>query len=377
MTASVLQWARYTCGYSIEKVVRRLGRKKVTPSVIEQWESGSAQPTYPQLKELAEFYKRPLALFFFPEPPEEESIENDFRRTLPSSHAEMIPSEIRYLVRQAKARQIDLDELQGEIESRGTIRDLRSEKREDPEVMAERIRGLLNILIDEQTAWKSPDDALKKWRAALEVFGVWIFKDAFKNDDYSGFGIYDEKFPLIYINNSQAKQRQIFTLFHELGHLLRGHAGVAFRSEPKFKDKHQQEEVFCNAFAAAFLVPKSELDHYGSRPEDETVKNLAKKYKVSFEVVLRRFRDKGLVSEEDYAETVRQRQQSYDEKSKKGKKGGGPSPQEKQRVYLGEKYIDLVFRQYYQQRIDQYQLADYLGMKSSSVKAFEELVVRG
>jgi len=40
--------------------------------VIEGWEAGASAPTYPQLEALAyKVYKHPLALFFFPEPPED------------------------------------------------------------------------------------------------------------------------------------------------------------------------------------------------------------------------------------------------------------------------------------------------------------------
>ena len=38
----------------------------------------------------------------------------------------------------------------------------------------------------------------------------------FHNDDYSQFSIYDNNFPLIYINNSMSISRQISTIFHEL-----------------------------------------------------------------------------------------------------------------------------------------------------------------
>ena len=375
VTPSILKWARETIGYSEEWAAEKIKAKKVTFHTVKQWELGSAQPTYPQLKKLAELYKRPVAIFFFPKPPQEDPIKEDFRSTLPSDDAEKISPPLRYLVRQAKARQIDLDELQGETASRGTIKDLRAEKQECPEAMAECIRDRLGISVNEQVGWDNPENALKKWRAALEAFGIWIFKDAFRDDDYSGFCIYDEKFPVIYINNSHSKQRQIFTLFHELGHLLSGHAGVAFRSEPKFGGKHQEEEVFCNAFSAAFLVPKDVINQWAPLPDDETIDKLAKKYKVSFDVILRRFLDKRLISKEDYYGRVRERQRRYD-KSKKGKPSVGGDYYLTQKAYLGEKYIELAFKQYYRQRIDQHQLADYLGIKLSSVKSFEDVFLK-
>jgi len=68
----VLRWARETGGFDIPDVVVKLKRKRITSETVTSWEKGTASPTYVQLERLAyEIYKRPLALFFFPEPHEE------------------------------------------------------------------------------------------------------------------------------------------------------------------------------------------------------------------------------------------------------------------------------------------------------------------
>ena len=70
----VLRWARETAGFDIDDVVEKIKRKRVTPVTIKSWEKGTTSPTYAQLERLAyEIYKRPLALFFFPKPPQEET----------------------------------------------------------------------------------------------------------------------------------------------------------------------------------------------------------------------------------------------------------------------------------------------------------------
>jgi hypothetical protein len=55
-------------------------------------------------------YKRPLAVFFFPEPPEEITPEQSFR-TLPKYEIEHMPSKIKLLLRKAQAYQFNLYEL--------------------------------------------------------------------------------------------------------------------------------------------------------------------------------------------------------------------------------------------------------------------------
>ena len=70
---------------------------------LDTWERGEASPTYIQLEKLAyKIYKRPIALFFFPEVPEEEIIEQEFR-TLPEDALLSIPPWMRYLLRKAKS----------------------------------------------------------------------------------------------------------------------------------------------------------------------------------------------------------------------------------------------------------------------------------
>lgn len=75
VTPSVIQWARVRAGFSPEDA-RTIFKN------IEAWEAGEASPSYPQLESMADKFKVPVAVFFFPEPPELPPISESFR-TLP------------------------------------------------------------------------------------------------------------------------------------------------------------------------------------------------------------------------------------------------------------------------------------------------------
>ena len=123
---------------------------------------------------------------------------------------------------------------------------------------ARRVRRYLDVSIEEQSRWPSDDAALEKWRRALEVAGVSVFKDAFKAPNYSGFCLYDDEFPIIYVNNSNAKTRQIFTLFHELAHILFHTSGIDTWTDDfiqRLPEGAKRIETACNSFAAEFLLP--------------------------------------------------------------------------------------------------------------------------
>jgi len=84
---SVLRWARESQGLSTADVAALLKRE---PDEIEAWETGASAPTYAQLEDLAyRCFKRPLAVFFFPDPPQEPTIKS--RRPSPLISAKTAP----------------------------------------------------------------------------------------------------------------------------------------------------------------------------------------------------------------------------------------------------------------------------------------------
>lgn len=359
ITPSVLKWARERAGYTQDEVVSRLKAKKIDVQALNKCEAEESQLSYAQLRKLAALYKRPIALFFFPAPPSEPSIESDFR-SLPQEITSRIPPKIRYLVRKAKVNQMNLEELYGETAEQVPLFNLTSEGNATVITLAQHIRKKIDITIQQQIAWQDGDEALKEWRKAIEQTGIWVFKDNFGDNDYCGFCIYDKRFPIIYLNNNHSKERQIFTLFHELGHLLRGQAGIDFRISPELTGDYNRAEVFCNAFAGNFLLP-SELLSDSQLPDDNTISEIAKQYKVSYDVVLRKYRDAGLISWYGYQERIDNRS------SRATKTGLGGDYYLTQNAYLSSKYKNLVFKKYYRQEISEEQVADYLGVKVSSV----------
>ena len=371
ITPEVVAWARERAGF-------RLADAKKTFPKIAEWESGEAAPTYRQLENLAGKFKVPVAVFFFPEPPELPPIEETFR-TLGPTQFDEIPPQIRLLLRKARAFQIGLDELnQGRNPAEHLItRDLNFRPDDPVESIAAQARDYLGVSFEEQFKWKDDDSALKAWRKALLDVGVYIFKDAFKQDDYSGFSLYDTEFPIIYVNNSTSKTRQIFTLFHELAHLLFHTSGVDTLQDDFIKglapDK-RQIEIICNRLAACILMPENIFDQELARrsiPEASDVKaaKLAQRFNVSREAVYRKFLDRGLVTEAEYQHKAK--------KWTKQQGGGGSGNYYHTAIaYLGREYITLAFQRYYQNRISYEQLGDYLDIKPKNLNKLEDRLLR-
>ena len=88
----ILRWARESAGYAVEDVASAFNK---SPEVIQAWECGRALPTYVQLEKLAsKLYGRPIALFFFPEIPEETEPIHSFR-TLPATELDAFSADTR------------------------------------------------------------------------------------------------------------------------------------------------------------------------------------------------------------------------------------------------------------------------------------------
>ena len=377
---AMLRWARERAGYSAEDIARR---RRVPLERVQEWEAGQSYPTWRQLENLAhDDYHRATAFFFLDAPPPENTVASEFRR-LPATMLDGLRPDTLYAVRQARARQGDLALLLGPQGSgeRFILRDLPGQVSVySPRQLAESVRQYLGVSLDTQRAWQSADDALKEWRERIEEVGVWIFKRSFAQKDIAGFCLADDVFPVIYLNNGQAKTRQIFTLFHELAHLLFDFNHLERLDDQYYVSELSGEdraiEIACNRFAGEFLVPFDDFANAttGQTADgitDEYLASLARRYWVSREVILRKFLDRGWLDRQRYWETVEHWRASQEPSS-----GSEGNYYNTHGVYLGRKYLRTAFLAFDEGRIDESQLSACLGVKGSSLAGLERYAWR-
>ena len=371
---TIVKWARERSGYTRQEVAKSLKKDIAT---VSDWESGEQAPTYVQLETLADKYKRPVAMFFFPEPPQEPNFAD--QSALRSSEIARLHPGIRILLRQAYARQLSLMELNMGVNPAETkiFRDLHAQLDDSVTDLAQQTRAHLGISVETQVNWSSTREALENWREQVEEKGVFVFKDAFRDDLVDGFCLVHEQFPVIYLNNSRPPVRQIFSLFHELAHLLLGENGITRGINPV----GEQIEVFCNQFAAEFLVPSSHLEtclNY-SVYDDTAIEELAGYYKVSRPVILLKLVNRGVFTSEDYRQKTAQWTEEYESRLEGragGESPGGGNYYNTHAVYLGYKFIELAFSRYHQGRCSMEELADHLNVKVKNLPGLEDCLLR-
>lgn len=213
---------------------------------------------------------------------------------------------------------------------------------------------------------------MSNWREAVEASGVFVFKRAFKQAEVSGFSLIDDTFPIVMVNNGTAFTRQIFTLFHELAHLLYGVSSLS-KSDPGFVDRftgvHRRLELACNRLASEFLVPGSlelptRVDHV------QAIRGLASEYCVSREVILRKLVDQGAIPKSEYRPLL----SSFSQETRNRAEAGG-NYYLTQRAYLGSGFLQLAFSRYRAGLVSIGELAEHLGMKAKNISTFEDYVL--
>ena len=366
ISRNVLAWAHARSGYSLDEL-------KESFKNFDEWLDGTSFPTYPQLEQLADKLKLPIAVFFFPEPPKLPPIRESFR-TLPDAEFDAIPRGVLRMLRKAKAMQLNLAELNdGKNPVANLITHQITASPKDPdEKLAEQVRAFLNVPLEVQQKWPDTETALDNWRKAITDAGVFVFKDAFREDGFAGFCLYDDQFPIIYVNNSAPKTRQIFTLFHELAHLIFQTSGIDTETNSyvdHLAGDAKMVEVICNRFAGRFLVPQNSLAAAlkGKPHNRETAAELARLFHVSREVIYRMLLDAGLVAQTEYESAAKE----WREQAQAGSAGSGGDFYNTQLAYLGNDYVRLAFSRYYQNRIDDLQLAEYLNIAPKNLPTLE------
>lgn len=374
ITPEVLVWARERAGLALSEVAHYISKDV---DDVAEWEAGTAWPTYKQLEKLAQgLYHRPVALFFLPEPPEEPAAQQEFR-TLPDFDVSSLNADTRYAVRLGRSYQESLRNLTGgvNLSDRHLWRDLRLGHSDDAASSAQRLRIYLGVSLEHQRAWRSTADAMAGWRGHVEAAGIYVFKRSFKQREVSGFCLTDDEFPIVMVNNSTPFSRQIFTLFHEVAHLLHGVSSIT-TVDGRFVDRmsgaQQSVEVSCNKLATEFLVPSGVFPWNRINRDNplESVAEVARTFNVSREVILRRLLDRGWVDPQTYSHWVRK----WAGEAEAGRGGEGGDYYNNQAAYLGDAYLSLAFSRYRAGVIDTSDLAEHLGVKARNISKLEDKV---
>ena len=261
----ILKWSRENTPYTILDVAKKLDVKE---EKITDWEEGKSYPTIRQAMNLAELYKLPFATFYYTTIPQKPIKKYEDRRTFNGVKPPMLSNglwkELDYLY----AIRNTILELPNAIK---TFLPVISENSTNEEV-ADIIKEYFNI--SENTSYNDARKSIeKKGIIVASINGVSI-------SEMRGIAIYFDNLPIIGINNNDVKNAKLFTLYHELVHLLRKNSSLC---SVDISDYNDVEEKKCNEIAANILMPIAKLEkimEYG-QIDYNNIYNYAKKLNVS------------------------------------------------------------------------------------------------
>lgn len=295
----LFEWAIQRCGQDRAELDHRFPQ-------LSEWLSGARQPTHRQLEAFATATHSPLGYFFLPEPPVEKLPIPDYRTMVNAGvgvpSADLLDTIYQCQDRQSWYREYALASGERPVNFIGTL------TTESPvHHGADEMRQLLGFNLDERGSTFT--EAIGVLSARAEDLGVLVMVNGvvgsnthrkLNPEEFRGFALVDDLAPLIFVNGADTKAAQIFTLAHELAHLWIGQSAlsdVSVSSEPS-----DDAEQWCNQVAAEFLLPLDLVRSTYDRSSDLTseLDRLAKAFKVSTLVVLRRLRDAGFVGGSEY-----------------------------------------------------------------------------
>lgn len=365
INGSVLAWAREEEGMSPGELADEID---VWVEDIIAWEAGNEYPRWAEMTRLAKALCRPSAIFYLPEAPVEASLPQSLRRA-PGPDGRLLGRKELLQIRKAlwlqkAASWVVRDSGSGPVET-GPI----SRSRNPSRVGKER-RAASGVATGEQMGWEDGYQGFRRWRSALEDKGILVFQMRLGRGGIRGFSIWDDYAPVAAVNTAYHPTARIFTLFHEVGHLLtRTDASCLGFYAPE--DSGPGTESWCEQFAASFLIPADvlrsavrQIQGSGKMGNPMTVRDLTDRFTVSPRAVAIRLQDIGLAEAGLYDAVASVPYQDWLDVTG----GKGPNRVQRRIIEWGRLLPELLFSAADRGRLCEHDLTDYLRLTIGQVE---------
>lgn len=288
----LLRWARERSRLDRAALAHRFPQ-------LDAWERRESSPTLKQLESFAKATHTPVGYLFLQEPPVERVPIPDFRTVGNERIGHPSPDllDTVYICQQRQEWYRDFARSEGEevVPFVGS-----AHLNDDVEPAAATIRRALGFDVEERRQMPTWTDALRRFVEQADALGVLVMVNGVVGSnnrrkldpqEFRGFALADSLGPLVFINGADTKAAQMFTLAHELAHIWLGLSAVSDTQASQLPE--HEVERWCNLVAAELLVALSVVraEYEPRNPLREEISRLARRFKVSTLVVLRRIHD--------------------------------------------------------------------------------------
>lgn len=302
MKPELLRWARDRSRVDDGALVLRFPQ-------LDAWERGEKHPTLKQLETFAKATRTPIGFLFLQKPPVERVPIPDLRtvrnRPIEAPSPDLLETVYQCQQRQEWYREFAQWTAEPPRAFVGSIT-----LKDDVIHVATKIRNALKLDLEERRKLATWADALRRLIEQADACGVLVMISGVVGSDngrkldpqeFRGFALVDKLAPLVFINGADTKSAQMFTLAHELVHIWLGE--TALSNLDLAQGSTNEIEQFCNAVAAEVLVPLALIASEFKAGADlaDEVQRLARVFKVSTLVILRRLFDAKRLTSAAYA----------------------------------------------------------------------------
>ena len=297
----LLSWASQCAGLETDALSNRFPK-------LAAWEQGTVKPTLEQIEDFAKATHTPVGFLFLQEPPVEKVPIPDFRTIRNKAIARPSPDlpDVIYVCQQRQEwyRDFARSERASPLSLVGS-----ASLSTSVESTAATMRHALGFDVEQRSKISTWSDALRLFIGQADEAGIIVMCSGvvlnnntrrLDPEEFRGFALSDNLAPLVFINGADTKAAQMFTLAHELAHIWLGQSAVS-DAQASLVPEHQVEQ-WCNNVAAELLVPLSVLKHEQdpSLSLRASLDHLARRFKVSTLVILRRIQDTGALTREEF-----------------------------------------------------------------------------
>jgi len=296
ITREIISWAINRSNKTESDVAEKL---HVDRDKVAAWISGPDYPSFSQAQNLATLLHIPFGYLYLSNPPAEDLPLPDLRVVTGKPAIKPSPIFLDILYGAMRKQEWYHEYLKNQ-EANGLHFVGKYALQDDRKVIAADIVDTLGINDELRKQSQNWTEFLDLFVQRIEGAGIIVLRQGFVGgntkrtlavDEVRGFAIVDDLAPLIFINSNDAKAANIFTLAHELAHLWIGQGGV---SNPDYLLRSTEQRNIidrqCDAIAAEVLAPSDDfvIQWRSFNNLDSNLRKLAKHYRVSPFVILRR-----------------------------------------------------------------------------------------
>jgi Zn-dependent peptidase ImmA (M78 family) len=371
----ILKWARDKSPISLEDIPIRI--KDISSEDVEKWEKGVDFPSINEAKELANLYDVPFAALYLNEIPDKDETKFIDRRT----YKDNLNTEISYelwkeinRLKSCRESAIELLNLDRYINSINKFK-----TNEETDQIIDEVRKTFEIETPLKNKTEYSNKAFNYYRKKIEKNGIMVLQiEGITIEEIRGMSFNYKILPIIAVNKKDSDRAKVFTMFHELAHLIRRTSNICLID---FNERADGEEKNCNNMAANILIPKEELNNSIKNIDirlDEEIEKIADKFTVSKFVIIKRLFDLNKIEFTIYKNKYNKYLNEFNEIKEIKRKSGQKVivlPDKKLISSNGNLFPQIILDAYYDGKISFGEVCNTLNVKSKYVENIEKMVM--